>query len=1199
MSKELKLAIQRAIINFSQKPVEQAAIKLFTTLGYDTTRQNPFPEKSFAFFKDSFLEDDARFDEEKAHVNEWQSVDLLFQLTAHEVSRAANLFDTKQVDNTIIETYLFFALELSQSAYTRTQLAQITREINKVFPMPALLVFKHGDTLTLSVINRRLNKQDARKDVLEKVTVIKDISIVAPHRAHIDILFDLSFAELQRIHKFTNFVELHNAWQKTLDTKELNTRFYRDLSNWYFWALSQVEFPDDAKPDRDIRNATNVIRLITRLIFVWFLKEKHLIPDTLFDPVALNDYLTYDDSTGSTYYKAILQNLFFATLNTEMRKDNPHSRAFVHRQYGVQGFYRYRRFFKDPDKALELFQDIPFLNGGLFECLDKNVGTPDEVRIDCFSDRPANEPRLKVPDGLFFGAEDECDLSAVYGDTKRKHETVRGLINILNSYKFTIAENTPIEEEIALDPELLGKVFENLLASYNPETQTTARKQTGSFYTPREIVNYMVDESLIAYLANCLSSEDRCHCEESSTKQSRDTGEIASQSLAMTMPFHKPETSTKVAGEVEARLRHLLSYTDEPHQFSETEVTALITALHTAKILDPACGSGAFPMGILHKMVHILTKLDPDNVRWRETQRQQALKETEQAFLLGNKEERDQRLLEINEVFEENASDYGRKLYLIENGIYGVDIQPIAVQIAKLRCFISLIVDQQVNPAKKNLGLLPLPNLETKFVAANTLIGIAKPQQMPLQGEAIRQKEAELAKVRQKHFTARSPKTKEHTRQEDCRLRTELADLLKSAFPADVTEQLVQWNPYDQNAKADFFDPEWMFGLQDGFDAVIGNPPYVLLQDKVKDSKMLEYFRKGFEVASYKVDLYHLFIEKGVNLLKKNGVLVFINPSNFLSNNYTILLRRFILTLTNLRKILNLEDSVFEASVNNCILLVTKKDGDNETKISFYKASLSNNELIPELIVQQNQNDFLNERCLLVPVQDVSLFSLLKRIDEVSKPLKFYAHVNFGMQLRDRKEFPEDVLENPNKNELSEWHKQCFTGKDIKRYQVTYNHRYCYFNRIAKRGGCWDETVHFTKNKILVRQIGETPIAGLDQVGYPVLNSAFMITSKEKNISTTFLLALINSKLFSFFWLNKFADKRKTFPKIKGTYLELLPIIVIDDQSQFIGLVDRILSAKQQNPAADTRALEAEIDRRVYALYGLTPEEIAIVEGQA
>jgi adenine-specific DNA-methyltransferase len=168
--------------------------------------------------------------------------------------------------------------------------------------------------------------------------------------------------------------------------------------------------------------------------------------------------------------------------------------------------YRYEDYFQNSAEALKLFLTIPFLNGGLFECLDKpNKDDPTKIiRIDGFSDHHDNE--IRVPDFLFFSNERDVDLNKTY-DTKNKSYKVRGLIDILERYKFTINENTPIEEEVALDPELLGKVFENLLASYNPETQTTARKATGSHYTPRVIVNHMVDESLIAYLTTSLKEK--------------------------------------------------------------------------------------------------------------------------------------------------------------------------------------------------------------------------------------------------------------------------------------------------------------------------------------------------------------------------------------------------------------------------------------------------------------------------------------------------------------------------------------------------------------------------------------------------------------------------------------------------------------------------------------------------------------------
>ena len=178
-------------------------------------------------------------------------------MTEDAVKKTHSLFAAKQVDNTIIESYLFFALSLTGDKYTRGDLVRITREINKLTPMPAMILYQYNNYLTIAVIDRRLHKREGSKDVLEKVTLIKDISIVQPHRAHIEILFDLSFDELKKNHGFTNFVELHKAWQKTLDTKELNERFFQELANWYFWATQKVTFPDDV--EKNILFLTEII----------------------------------------------------------------------------------------------------------------------------------------------------------------------------------------------------------------------------------------------------------------------------------------------------------------------------------------------------------------------------------------------------------------------------------------------------------------------------------------------------------------------------------------------------------------------------------------------------------------------------------------------------------------------------------------------------------------------------------------------------------------------------------------------------------------------------------------------------------------------------------------------------------------------------------------------------------------------------
>ena len=715
---ELRQAIADTLKKYQTETLANAATHLLDVLGYASEKRLALKPNTLANFLSTFSHG-RTLNDRYAMPDEWKSVDFLFQLTDEEVRASANQefdFESKGAYNgSIINSYLFLAIELKGSHYSRSALAGITREVNKLFDMPALILFRHGDTLTLSIINRRLHKREAGKDVLEKVTLIQDIQLTNTHRAHIDILADLSLSALHRRRSFTNFVGLHEAWQKTLDTSELNKRFFQDLANWYFWALPQVRFPKDAPKDAEGQDSLSLIRLITRVIFCWFLKEKGLLPDALFDEHTVPALLTDLSPKESTYYKAILQNLFFATLNQEMDK-----REFRRsgQNFMAHNVYRYKSLLKTANETLKLLAEVPFMNGGLFECLDKTLGTkekPQYIRVDGFSDRDDNI--LKVPNDLFWGLERVVDLSEAYGENKFKSSKVAGLVRIFNRYKFTVAENTPIEEEVALDPELLGRVFENLLAAYNPETGATARKQTGSFYTPREIVNYMVDESLI----NSLKAK-----------------------LVKTLP-----NATKT----EERLRQLFTYNDRAHEFAELEVVELIKGIDKLTILDPACGSGAFPMGILHKLVFVLAKLDPGNQRWKSRQ-------LSKADEIPDSTVRERVMADIEESFNANELDYGRKLYLIENCIYGVDIQPIAVQISKLRFFISLVVEQTVHPKKENRGIRPLPNLETKFVAANTLIGLERPGQQLLRNLEIDAKEVELRQVRERHFLARTPSTK-------------------------------------------------------------------------------------------------------------------------------------------------------------------------------------------------------------------------------------------------------------------------------------------------------------------------------------------------------------------------------------------------------------------------------------------------------
>ena len=1226
--KDLKASIRNLIVDFSTNPVAQNTINLFDTLGYNTERRSHFFAKTYKSFKEEFLHDNdtrqPKFHEHKACVHDWKSIDILFQLTAEEIKSQIEHFDTKQVNDTIIESYLFLSLELTKTEYSRTKLAQITREINKLFLMPVFIIFKHGANITFSIIDRRLNKKDQQKDVLEKITFIKDISIKSPHRAHIEILFDLSISKLKNIHKINNFLDLHKAWQKTLDTKELNKRFYRDLSNWYLWALNIVNFPtnDDLKDKNGLfkkdekvkeHNAKNLIRLLTRLLFVWFIKEKNLIPEELFNESYIKENLLKDfDPTqknkdfynsldkDSKYYRAILQNLFFATLNQvidkrEFRKEKQHM--------NVTNLMRYENYFKNAQKFIDLVKKVPFMNGGLFECLDYPDSTlkgkqDGDVIIyeDGFSDRKYNS--LYVPDYIFFANEESVDLSQELDDNKQKNVTVNGLFNILKNYKFTIAENTPIEEDIALDPELLGRVFENLLASYNPETKTTARKQTGSFYTPREIVNYMVDESLKAYLQQKLETEANMKAEDA------------------------------VVG-----LEFLLGYNEKDHLFDENQTKALIKGINECKIFDPACGSGAFPMGILHKLVHILHKLDPDNKRWKERQ-------IDKAQEIEDSKIRENAILDIERAFTSNELDYGRKLYLIENCIYGVDIQPTAIQISKLRFFISLIIDQKIDKAKENFGIRPLPNLETKFVSANTLIGIEKIRQGDFAGnifdnQRIKELEKELKNIRHRLFSVKTSTSKKALREKEINIRKEMAGIFEDeGISNETARQLVTWDPYNQNLSSSWFDAELMFGVSDGFDIVIGNPPYVQLQ---KDSGKLANMYKNCRYKTFQRmgDIYALFYEMGINVLKEKGYLCYITSNKWMRAGYGKSLRNFFLSYNPIL-LIDCGPNVFEnATVDVNVLLIQKMKNAKHLKAITLDKELK----------EQDFTKFIQDKLVLLNnLTEDSWFigneqeqKLKEKIERIGKPLndwdvEIYRGILTGLNeafIIDAKTKDMLIAEDPKSAEII---KPILRGRDVKRYgcefadlyllvtgydvdipkfyPAVFNHLKQFEEKAIKRDdqgkNWWNLRAcvyykEFEKEKIVYSEIVREPQFYFDNGEYFCEATTFLMTGK----SIKYLCGMLNSKFVTCVFKNYYAggglgEKGYRYKKVS---LEQIPIPPITSQNKpnvekIELLIDQILTFKKQNPNADTKNLEEQIDQLVYKLYELTEEEIAIVENE-
>ncbi len=404
-----------------------------------------------------------------------------------------------------------------------------------------------------------------------------------------------------------------------------------------------------------------------------------------------------------------------------------------------------------------------------------------------------------------------------------------------------------------------------------------------------------------------------------------------------------------------------------------------------------------------------------------------------------------------------------------------------------------------------------------------------------------------------------------------------------------------------------------------GFDAIVGNPPFVLLQDDFGDARQLKYLRQHFQCASYKLDTYHLFIERGIRLCGANGRLSLITPSNFLTNNHLDRLRRFILEKTQPEQLVVIEGGIFPGvSVDNAVF-VFRAGQSAKLPFPLTRATAEEKDFHPTGQDQIYPDRVLSEQRALFTSGVINPTSeLWDAISRRSVKLREVADVNFGKQLRDRKKFTRDVIEVGSRSSIPKTHVACVTGKDVERYRLEWSGLACLNNTIAQCGGCWDETKHKAKGKLLTRQIGRYPGFALDSQGYHCLNTLFMVTvSEARRIKPAFLLGVLNSKLLRALWTARFYDQRQTFPKIKGTYLKELPIALPDFKNpddkarhdKLVSLVERMLEARRQLSAAKSdwdkdfygnkcAGLDGQIDALVYELYGLTPEEIKIVEGE-
>lgn len=930
--------------------------------------------------------------------------------------------------------------------------------------------------------------------------------------------------------------------QKRFSLEVVNKEFYQQIAELYTQLVGGVrgsgqkkkEYPGIIElPLITSGSRTNhefAVRLLGRIIFCWFLREKKSEAGL---PLVSKELLSLASAQNTKdFYHSKLEPLFFEVLNKsrESRKE---------------------------EYAKDYYAQAPYLNGGLFSPQADDFYNSDEDM------QGTNCSLLKLPDRWF-----------------------EELFEVLERYNFTVDENTSVDIDLSIDPEMLGRIFENLLAEINPETGISARKSTGSYYTPRTIVEYMVDESLYQYL--------------------------------------KEKTGIK-----EEKLRSLSIYdlgADESYPLTEEEKEQVVEALSNVTILDPACGSGAFPIGALQKIVFILQRVDPEAKLWFQKQITTTTPEV-------------RRLLERE--FKHKNFDYIRKLGVIRKSIFGVDIQPIATEISRLRCFLTLVVDGSVNDDEPNRGVEPLPNLDFKFVTANALIGLPKRTNIDKKhGARTSMFEAdegidELKEIRDMFFNApesEREQLKPQFKQTQEQLFQKIIDERRGAN-ADLTTKLTGWDPFSHEP-ATWFDPEWMFGVKDGFDIVIANPPYVQFQKLDKNFRELLREHAFYESQS---DLWYFFVFRGYEFLKNDGTLSYIVSNYFLQAGHGGTLRKFITDNFKINTIINFTDKhVFEnVGVHNSILLLQKGNFTNYD-LHYYECNDVNLLEHGSLDGHTVNKPYLGKTWLL---GDKDENRLINKIMSDGEKLGSFAQISNGIKsgedsiyILNKKEvnkvlIEEDLLRNYLKN--SDIHKYYI---DEPSKQIIYPNSHMSINDypqfkkyisqfktlLEKK---WTDRGENSKFWMLYRARENIYLTGKNLIIVPyrtknigfTMNSGclsgtdtYLVMNNSNAINDFVLLAMLNSKLVK--WLYEIIGKKKgNIYEIATAELSEIPIILDvknDKQKQLEDLVKNIFSLTEtENYLEDSdkqvqvKKYETQIDQLVYKLYNLTPGEIEIVEG--
>lgn len=895
----------------------------------------------------------------------------------------------------------------------------------------------------------------------------------------------------------------------------------------------QASFNHEGEEARDQRVSRFAKKLLGQIVFLYFLQKKGWLGVSKNQPWGTGSKRfmreRYDQviKTDGNYHRDFLQYLFYEALADE-RKAQP-----------------------DPGYYARFDCRVPFLNGGLFE-----------ADYDWH-----NEP-IDLPNTLF------------HNDEKNKNGDVgTGILDVFGRYNFTIKEDEPLEKEVAVDPEMLGKVFENML-------EVTERKSKGAFYTPREIVHYMCQESLIHYLDNRLN---RYATVELAQPQGDIFGDPGVQERQGTEHIKVPRSDIEtlirkghLALENDTRVMSKGKETDTyKFQLPESvrhQAEAIDAALADIKVCDPAIGSGAFPVGMLHEIVNARMALAPHS---------------------GNQE-----------------SAYELKRHAIGESLYGVDIDASAIDIARLRLWLSLIVDEE-----DYNQIAALPNLDYKIVQGNSLIGFSENWKSPTFDK--------IEDLKKQFF--------------------EESDQGKKAALKEQIEEAIQQQMVDSKrihgAQVDFdfrlfFSEVWHY--KGGFDVVIGNPPYVQIQHFSGLQVQKDWENQKYETFAKTGDIYCLFYEKGYRLLRNKGVLAFITSNKWMRAGYGEKLRRLFSEKTQPLTLIDFSSfKVFEtATVDTNVLLFRKQKRAEGVQASLIDPSFTRVTPLDAFVARKNITlDNLSSESWVIS-NNVE-YEIKTRIEQIGTPLKdwdvsIYRGILTGFNeafIIDGKKKDELIAADPKSAEII---KPILRGRDIKRYRADFAdlwliatfpalnlnideypavHDYLrsfgkrlhqtgeavgkdeYGNIVKSRkktGNKWFETQdqiayceEFEKDKIAWGNLALSCQFALVTQGFYINAPSPLIGGGDR-----YLLAILNSTVADYYIRSLGVTRNGGYFEYKPMFVEKLPVpqINTDEKAVYESLANYVLLATEKGLKLQSAYFQQLIDGLVYELY--FPDEI-------